>query len=217
MVDKRSLRSSKKDTQDTPAEDEKPKPTRTRSGRTRKAASKTQEDPPATESIQSEDVVMETESVTVPEMTNEDVEMKNADEEVKEETKEELPKEELPKEDPTASPITGTRVFNCILTVVIKQNLQLLERAVNTLDPRFTYRVLKMSNLRKRLSAEVLVQAIREVYPPDHPSVASLLSLLSSVCSCCIILILGIFYGSRYTCRETKGNTQIDTRRRRLH
>jgi hypothetical protein len=112
MVDKRSLRSSKKDSQDTPAEDEKPKPTRTRSGRTRKAANKTQEDAPAPESIQSEDVVMETESVAAPEKTNEeDVEMKNADEEVKEETK-----EELPKEDPIASPIAGIRVSLLLLT-----------------------------------------------------------------------------------------------------
>jgi hypothetical protein len=112
MVDKRSLRSSKKDSQDTPADDEKPKPTRTRSGRTRKGTGKSKEDTPATEdlsaaqSVQSEDVVMETESVTAPEKTNEeDVEMKNADEESKDETK-----EELPKEDPTASPITGIRV-----------------------------------------------------------------------------------------------------------
>jgi len=65
--------------------------------------------------------------------------------------------------------------------LVIKQNLQLLERAVATSDPRFAYRVLKMSNLRKKLSAEVLVQVIREVYPPDHPSVTSLLSLLDKV------------------------------------
>lgn len=57
---------------------------------------------------------------------------------------------------------------------------------MNTLDPRFAYRVLKMSNLRKRLNAEVLVQAIREVYPPDHPSVASLLSLLDNVRSNCV-------------------------------
>src|SRR5277367_6466136 len=65
--------------------------------------------------------------------------------------------------------------------IVIKQNLQLLEKAVSTSDPRFTYRVLKMSNLRKKLSAEVLVQVVREVYPQDHPSVSNLLSLLDKV------------------------------------
>lgn len=112
MVDKRSLRSSKKDTQDTPAEEEKPKPTRTRSGRTRKTTGKSKEDTPATEdlsgaqSTQSEDVVMETESVAALEKSNEeDVEMKNADDEGKDDKK-----EELAKEDPTASPITGIRV-----------------------------------------------------------------------------------------------------------
>jgi 26S proteasome regulatory subunit N3 len=72
-------------------------------------------------------------------------------------------------------PRQGVDVADC---AVIKQNLQLLEKAVSTLDPRFTYRVLKMSNLRKRLSAEVLVQVIREVYPTDHPSVPQLLALL---------------------------------------
>lgn len=65
--------------------------------------------------------------------------------------------------------------------LVIQQNLQLLERAVSTSDPRFTYRVLKMSNLRKRLSAQVLVQAVRQFYPLDHPSVPALLSLLDKV------------------------------------
>ena len=39
-----------------------------------------------------------------------------------------------------------------------------------------------MSNLRKRLSAQVLVQAVRQFYPPDHPSVSALLSLLDKVC-----------------------------------
>jgi hypothetical protein len=65
---------------------------------------------------------------------------------------------------------------------VIKRNLQLLEKAVATSDLRFTYRVLKMSNLRKQLSAEVLLQVVREVYPHNHPSVPGLLSLLDKVC-----------------------------------
>ena len=115
---------------------------------------------------------MQTEGDAAPEKPNEDVEMKNADEEAK---------DEVPKEDPTASPLTGIAYNKPLLMIVIKQNLQLLEKAVSTSDPRFTYRVLKMSNLRKRLSTEVLVQVIREVYPPDHPSVSSLLSLLDKV------------------------------------
>lgn len=64
---------------------------------------------------------------------------------------------------------------------MIKQNLGLLERAVATSDPRFTYRVLKMSNLRKRLSADVILQVVREVYPSDHPSVSTLLQHLDKV------------------------------------
>ena len=104
MVDKRSLRSSKKETQETPAEDEKPKPTRTRSARSRKPASaKSQEtstsgtDDQAPPSIQSEDVAMEMESVVADDKkANEDVEMKNV------EALEEV------KEDPTASPLAGT-------------------------------------------------------------------------------------------------------------
>jgi hypothetical protein len=115
MVDKRSLRSSKKDSQDTPAEEEKPKPTRTRSARSRRgknveASSGTEEsttsaNPPL---AQSEDVVMETESEVPSENkpAEEDVEMKNVAEEVKEEKKDET------KEDSAASPLTSTFLFH---------------------------------------------------------------------------------------------------------
>jgi hypothetical protein len=114
MVDKRSLRSSKKDGQDAPAEEEKPKPTRTRSARSRKVKnagvssgteeSTTSANPPL---AQSEDVVMETENEVPPENkpAEEDVEMKNAAEDVKDEKKEET------KEDPTASPLTSIIPF----------------------------------------------------------------------------------------------------------
>src|SRR5579859_3422388 len=146
MVDKKSLRSSKKDTNDPPKEDEKPKPTRTRSSRGRKPknadepTSGTDETPQAPPSQQSEDVVMETESVSAPEKTNEDVEMKTDD------VAEKKDDDVVPKEDTTASPLTGMpRLFlgEGADGVVIKQNLQLLDKAVATLDPRFTYRVLK--------------------------------------------------------------------------
>jgi len=70
--------------------------------------------------------------------------------------------------------------------LVIKQNLGLLERAVATSDPRFTYRVLKMSNLRKCISAEAILQVVREVYPPEHPSVSTLLQYLDKVSTQCI-------------------------------
>ena len=47
----------------------------------------------------------------------------------------------------------------------IKSNLALIERAVSTLEPRFTHRVLRtLSTLRKRIDASVLGQAIEEAY-----------------------------------------------------
>jgi len=110
MVDKRSLRSSKKDTQDTPAEDEKPKPTRTRSARSRKGktaetSSGTEESTASAQALagQSEDVVMETEIEVAREKKpgEEDVEMKNAADEGTTEKKAET------KEDVAASPLSS--------------------------------------------------------------------------------------------------------------
>jgi flagella basal body P-ring formation protein FlgA len=119
MVDKRSLRSSKKDSQDAHAEEDKPKPTRTRSSRSRKASKKTEETsdeldtssaPPAVN--QSEDVVMETESIAAAEKVNEDddVEMKNVD---GKEAPDEANKSESEsaQEDPVASPLTSEPPF----------------------------------------------------------------------------------------------------------
>lgn len=121
MVDKRSLRSSKKDSQETPAEQDKPKPTRTRSTRSKKGSGKNQETtaagdeeaaaPTQTPSVtQSEDIVMETESEAAPDKPNEDVEMKNATEDVKEEKKDDVP---TVKEDPPPSPLTGVAFCCC--------------------------------------------------------------------------------------------------------
>ena len=122
MVDKRSLRSSKKDTQDTPEDEDKPKPTRTRSTRGRKPSNKNQEanpatqestpGPPAPSTTQSDDVVMETESEAAPEKPNEDVEMKNVSDEGKEEKK-----DDVPNPDPTASPLSGIRFPQSLLTL----------------------------------------------------------------------------------------------------
>jgi 26S proteasome regulatory subunit N3 len=50
-------------------------------------------------------------------------------------------------------------------TQEIKANLQLLERAVNTLEPRFTHRVLRgLTTLRKKLDAGVLRGVVGDVY-----------------------------------------------------
>lgn len=48
----------------------------------------------------------------------------------------------------------------------IKTNVVLIERAVSTLEPRFTHRVLRtLTSLRKRLNWKVLKDAIEGVYP----------------------------------------------------
>lgn len=59
----------------------------------------------------------------------------------------------------------------------IKSNVALLERAVTTLEPRFTHRVLRSLNtLRKRLDDTVLRNAVTELYtkgPSIHLQVIS--------------------------------------------
>jgi 26S proteasome regulatory subunit N3 len=82
-----------------------------------------------------------------------DVDMKPADAKLKaEEKKDDTKKEEEPKPKPT--PVAE-----------IKSNLALIERAVSTLEPRFTHRVLRtLTALRKRIDAAVLRTAIEEVY-----------------------------------------------------
>jgi hypothetical protein len=107
MAGKRNLRSSKKDgADDTPVEENKPKPTRTRSTRGRKKnpeeISGTEETPAAPQS-QSDDVLMETDKPPAPDKTSEDVEMKIDD---VDEKKDEAKVEDV-KEDTTASPLAG--------------------------------------------------------------------------------------------------------------
>ena len=47
----------------------------------------------------------------------------------------------------------------------IKSNLALIQRAVSTIEPRFTHRVLRtLTALRKRIDASVLRQAVEEAY-----------------------------------------------------
>ena len=81
-----------------------------------------------------------------------DVEMKPADEEKK---AEEEKKEE--SKEPSPPPLTPT--------AEIKANVALIERAVSTLEPRFTHRVLRtLTALRKKLDDAILREAISEVY-----------------------------------------------------
>ncbi|KAF5370140.1 hypothetical protein D9758_001402 [Tetrapyrgos nigripes] len=98
-----------------------------------------------------------------------DVEMKDKKEEDKkktEETKDEKDKEEVKREPPT--PVAE-----------IKANVGHIERAVSTIEPRFTLRVLRTLNtLRKRIDDAVLREAIEEVFPKDSQNKTSLLGWL---------------------------------------
>ncbi|EJU02426.1 diphenol oxidase-A2 [Dacryopinax primogenitus] len=63
--------------------------------------------------------------------------------------------------------------------VEIKQNLVLIDRAVTTLEPRFTHRVLRtLNHLRKKLNDEVLSKAVEECYARDSPAKAALFQYL---------------------------------------
>lgn len=48
----------------------------------------------------------------------------------------------------------------------IRANGQLIERAVSTLEPRFTHRVLRsLTTLRRKLNADILKDAFEAIYP----------------------------------------------------
>ncbi|KAF8531127.1 PCI domain-containing protein [Gautieria morchelliformis] len=66
----------------------------------------------------------------------------------------------------------------------IKSNITLIERAVSTLEPRFTHRVLRsLTHLRRRLDNNVLRETIAEVYTKDSPAKRTLLSWISTTSS----------------------------------
>ncbi|KAF8814743.1 PCI-domain-containing protein [Phlegmacium glaucopus] len=96
-----------------------------------------------------------------------DVEMKPAEDKLSDKKNEEDQKPSPP------SPVTE-----------IKNNVALLERAVSTLEPRFTHRVLRtLTALRKRINDTVLREAIESIYPKDNATKESLLSWLPSASS----------------------------------
>ncbi|KAG6854107.1 hypothetical protein C0991_010522 [Blastosporella zonata] len=101
-----------------------------------------------------------------------DVEMKGAVSKAKDATKKDAKEEEIPK----AVPVTPV--------AEIKSNIALIERAVSTLEPRFTHRVLRtLATLRKRIDATVLRTAIEQVYTQDVPEKTTLLSWVPVVSS----------------------------------
>ncbi|KAI1174751.1 putative proteasome regulatory particle subunit [Nemania sp. FL0916] len=64
----------------------------------------------------------------------------------------------------------------------IKSNFALLDRAVTLFDSRFTLRALRsISSLRKRLTPEILSQAIAETFPPTSASAGVAKQLLAAI------------------------------------
>jgi len=91
--------------------------------------------------------------------------------------KKETPKEaEKTEEAPPPVPIS--------VGAEIKANLALLDRAVSTVEPRFTIRVLRnLNGLRKKLNAENLREAILGLYAKDSPSRKALAAYIPSASS----------------------------------
>ncbi|EHA48498.1 hypothetical protein MCOR27_007565 [Pyricularia oryzae] len=64
----------------------------------------------------------------------------------------------------------------------IKSNFALLDKAVALFDARFTLRALRsISSIRKRLTADILAQAIAETFPPTAASGDAVKQLLASI------------------------------------
>ncbi|CAJ0640853.1 14315_t:CDS:2, partial [Entrophospora sp. SA101] len=62
-----------------------------------------------------------------------------------------------------------------------KQNFLLLERAVSTIESRYTTRVLRTTaSIRKRLNADNLAQIIKDAYPKDSVDKSRLLGYLGN-------------------------------------
>ncbi|KAJ2914808.1 hypothetical protein MD484_g5606, partial [Candolleomyces efflorescens] len=96
-----------------------------------------------------------------------DVEMKPTDDK-KKGKKEDENKEEA-KEEPKPEPPTPA--------AEIKSNAAQIERAVSTLEPRFTHRVLRtLTSLRKRVDDAALRTSVDEIYTKDSPVKKNLLS-----------------------------------------
>ncbi|KJA18425.1 hypothetical protein HYPSUDRAFT_45276 [Hypholoma sublateritium FD-334 SS-4] len=92
-----------------------------------------------------------------------DVEMKPSEAKPAEEKK--ATTEEKPAPPAPISPV-----------VEIKNNIALIDRAVSTLEPRFTHRVLRtLTALRKRLDDTILRNAVETIYAHDSAVKASLL------------------------------------------
>lgn len=62
------------------------------------------------------------------------------------------------------------------LFLEIKRNFTLLERAVETIEARFTTRVLRtLPSIRRRLTSDILAQVISEYFGPSKYFIGSLI------------------------------------------
>ncbi|KAJ4490181.1 PCI domain-containing protein [Lentinula aciculospora] len=96
-------------------------------------------------------------------------EMKSEKEDKKDEKKQEIKEEEEVKKEPP-TPLAE-----------IKGNFVLIDRAVSTLEPRFTHRVLRtLTTLVKKIDVAIIRNAIEEVYPKESATKTTLLSWLPS-------------------------------------
>lgn len=96
-----------------------------------------------------------------------DVEMKPAD------SAQDKSEDKKPAKEPTPPPTPAAE---------IKSNIALIEKAVWSLEPRFTHRVLRSFNaLKKKLDDAVLREAIQEVYPTGIKSWSCPRSWMSNV------------------------------------
>lgn len=87
-----------------------------------------------------------------------DVEMKPAEKEEKKEDEKDKGKEKKEEEEVKKEPLTPL--------AEIKGNFVLIDRAVSTLEPRFTHRVLRtLTTLVKKLDDTILRDAIDQGFP----------------------------------------------------
>ena len=94
--------------------------------------------------------------------------------EKKEEPKKDAEKSDTPKPEETKKEPPS-------VPVEIKGNAALIDRAVSTLEPRYTLRVLRtLAALRKRLNTNALSDAISAIYPTSMYGVYSYTARLTS-------------------------------------
>jgi len=106
-----------------------------------------------------------------------DVEMTIEQQDSKEKEKEAIPEDvEMKPADEETKEISEAA---SLVLADLKQNIALLQRAVETIESRFTTRVLRTAaSIRRRINANILAQAVRDNYPKDDTRKTNLLCYL---------------------------------------